>query len=62
MWHVKGDRRDAYRVLAAKPERRLLGRHGRRWKDNIKMDLRDVAWGAWTGLLWFRTGTGGRVL
>jgi len=23
------------------------------------MDLQEVGWGAWTGLLWLRTGTGG---
>ena len=29
-----------------KPEgRRPLGRHRRRWEDNIKMDLREVGWG-----------------
>jgi len=28
-------------------------RHG--WEDNIKMDLREVGWGAWTGLIWHRT-------
>jgi hypothetical protein len=31
-----------YRALVGKPEgRRPLGRPRRRWKDNIKMDLRD---------------------
>jgi hypothetical protein len=30
-------------------ERRPLGRLRRRWKDNIKMDLREVGWG---GLDW----------
>jgi hypothetical protein len=41
-----GERRDAYRVLVAKPEgRRPLARSMRRWKDNIKMDLREVGWG-----------------
>jgi hypothetical protein len=24
---------------------RPLGRHKRRWKDNIEMDLKDVKWG-----------------
>jgi hypothetical protein len=29
-----------------KPEaRRPLGRPRRRWEDNMKMDLREVAWG-----------------
>jgi hypothetical protein len=44
MWHVWV--RGAYRVLVGKPEgRRPLGRPRRRWKDNIKMDLREVGWG-----------------
>ena len=35
--------RNAYRVLVGKPEgKRPLGRPRRRWKDNIKMDLREV--------------------
>jgi hypothetical protein len=34
------------RVLVGRPEgRKLLGRHRRRMKDNIKMDLQEVAWG-----------------
>jgi len=37
-----------YRVLVGKPDgRRPLGRPRRRWKDNIRMDLREV--GVWTG-------------
>ena len=39
----------ADRVLVGKPEgKRLLGRPRRRWEDNIKMDLQQVGWGAWT--------------
>ena len=35
--------RNAYKVLMGKPEgKRPLGRPRRRWKDNIKMDLREV--------------------
>jgi len=35
-----GARRGLYRVLVEKPEgKRLLGRPGCRWEDNIKMDL-----------------------
>jgi hypothetical protein len=42
-----GERRGAYRVLVGKHEaRRPLGRCRRRWEDNIKMDLREVGWGA----------------
>ena len=36
--------RNACRVLVGKPERnRSLGMPRRRWEDNIKMDLREVA-------------------
>jgi hypothetical protein len=46
-----------------KPEgKRPLGISSRRWEDNIKMDLQEVGWGAWTGLLWLRIGTGCRTL
>jgi hypothetical protein len=33
--------------LVGKPEgKRPLGRPRRRWLNNIKMDLRDIGWGA----------------
>jgi RNase P/RNase MRP subunit p29 len=35
--------RGIYRVLVVKPEgKRLLGRPRRRWKDNIKLDHREI--------------------
>jgi hypothetical protein len=35
-----GEGRGVYRVLIGRPEsKRPLGRHRRRWDDNIKMDL-----------------------
>ena len=37
-----GEGRGVHRVLMGKPEgKRALGRPRRRWKDNIKMDLRE---------------------
>jgi hypothetical protein len=58
-----GDGRGAYRILVGRPEgRRPLGTPRRRWEDNIKMDLQEVGWGAWTGLIWLRIGTGGGLL
>jgi hypothetical protein len=34
-----GERSGAYRVLAGKPEEnRPLGRHMRKWEENIKID------------------------
>jgi len=41
-----GERRGVYRVLVGKPEgKRSLGRPGRRWEDNIKMDLQELECG-----------------
>ena len=38
-------RRDAYSVLVGKSEtRRPRVRYRSRWKDNIKMDLREMGW------------------
>jgi hypothetical protein len=57
------ERRGAYRVLVEKPEGK--GPHGkprRKWEDNIKMDLEELGWRAWTRLMWLRTGTGGGLL
>jgi hypothetical protein len=40
-----GEKRDAYRILVVKPERKTpLGRPRRRWVNNIKMDLREIGW------------------
>jgi len=53
-----GERRGVYRVVVGKPEgKRALGRPRHRWKDNIKMDLQEIGWGAWAGLIWLRIGT-----
>jgi hypothetical protein len=46
-----GERRGAYWALVGKPEGRPLGRPRRRWEDNIKMDLREIGWEAYTGLI-----------
>jgi hypothetical protein len=41
------ERRGAYRALVGNAEgRRPLGRPRRRWGDNIKVELREVGWGA----------------
>ena len=53
-----GEGRGVHRVLVGKPKgKRPLGRHRRRWEDNIKMDLQEVGGG--TGWSWLRIGTGG---
>jgi hypothetical protein len=44
--------------FGGKPDgKRILQRHRRRWED-IKMDLQEVGWRAWTELSWLRIGTG----
>jgi hypothetical protein len=53
-----GEKRNAYRLLVEKPERRRpLGRQRRIWLDNIRMDGVIS-----TGLVWFTIGTGGGLL
>jgi len=42
-------------------EKRPLGRHRLRWKDNFKMGL-EVKWGSWTVLICLRIGTNGKLL
>jgi hypothetical protein len=39
-----GEGKGVYRVLIGRPEgKRPLGRSRRRWEDNIKIDLREIA-------------------
>jgi hypothetical protein len=48
-----GEKKNAYWLLVGKPEgKRPLGRPGRRWVDNIRMDLGEVGSGDmdWIGL------------
>ena len=43
------NRRGVHRFLVGKPEgKRPFGRPRLGWEDNIKMDLQEVGWGAWT--------------
>jgi hypothetical protein len=58
-----GQGRGAYSILVGRPQgRRSLETSRRRWEDNIKINLQEVEWGAWTGLIWLRTVTGGGLL
>jgi len=52
------ERGGAVSVLVGKPEgKRPLGKPGRRWENNIKMDLQEVGWGGITELIWLRIET-----
>jgi hypothetical protein len=41
-----GEMINAYDILVGKPDgMRPLGRPGRGWEDNIRVDLREIGWG-----------------
>jgi hypothetical protein len=45
-----GEGRNLYRVLVGKPEgKRPLEIVKSRWQGGIKMDLREIGWGVWSG-------------
>jgi hypothetical protein len=47
-----GGKRNAYRLLVGKSEGKSpLGRPRRMWMDNIQMDLLEIDWVGWTGLI-----------
>jgi hypothetical protein len=50
-----GEGRNMYRFLVGKLERkRTLVRPRRRWDDGIKVDIREIVWGVWSGFTWLR--------
>jgi hypothetical protein len=51
------EEREVYKVLVGKPKgKRPLGTPSHRWKDGIRMDIREIGFG------WLRIGTGGQLL
>jgi hypothetical protein len=58
-----GEGRNVYRVLVGKHEgKRPLERKRRRWEDGIKMDLREIGSGVWSGFNRLTIGTVGGLL
>jgi hypothetical protein len=52
MWHAWERRENCTKVLVGKPKgRRPLGRPRHRWKDVVRMDLREIGLG---GVDWIR--------
>jgi len=46
------EKRNAYEVLVGKPEgKRILARPRHRLQDDIRIDLKELGWGAWIGLI-----------
>jgi hypothetical protein len=53
-----GERKGKYKMLVLKREgKKLLGRRRHRSEDNIKMNPKEIVWGAWTELIWLRIWT-----
>jgi hypothetical protein len=43
---TNAEKLNAYRISVGKLEgKRPLGRHRRKWEDNIKINLREIGWG-----------------
>jgi hypothetical protein len=59
-----GNMSNAYKFFAGKPDgKRPLRRPRHRWENNIRMDFRETGLDSlWTGCIWLRKGTSGRLL
>jgi hypothetical protein len=52
-----GKIRNAYNILVGKPEENNpLGRPKHKVEDNIRIDLREIGWNLWIGIMWLRIG------
>jgi hypothetical protein len=52
-----------YRVLVkSSKEKGPLERPRRRWEDGVKIDVREISFGVWSGFTWLRIGTVGGLL
>jgi hypothetical protein len=59
---LMGEMRNAFKSLVVKPEgKKLLGRRRRRWKDDIRMELRGIGWEV-VDRIHLRIGTSGGLL
>jgi hypothetical protein len=63
MWHAwkRGETCTVFWWESPK-EKSPLGRPRRRWEDGIKMDIKEIGWGVWSGFTWLRIGTVGGLL
>jgi hypothetical protein len=58
-----GEMRNAHKMLVGKLEKkRPLGRHRRRWEDNIRWLLKKQGGKVWIGCIWLRIGTSGGLV
>jgi hypothetical protein len=57
------ENRNTYKILVGRLEgKRPLGKTGRSWVDNIKMDLRAIGWDGMDFLICLGIGTSGWLL
>jgi hypothetical protein len=57
-----GEMKNEYKTLVGNPEgKRQLGRPMHRWKDNIRLDLREIGWEGveWSHVAWDTDHSGG---
>jgi hypothetical protein len=58
-----GEGKGVYRVLVGRPEgKRPLGRHRRRWDNNVKLDLREIGIDGGSGFSWLRIVSSGGLV
>jgi hypothetical protein len=58
-----GEGRNLYRFLVGKLKGKIpLERPRSRWEHGIKIDLREIGWGVWSGFTWLRIGIVGGLL
>jgi hypothetical protein len=56
MGEMRKEHRISFRQLEGKT---ALERHGRRWEDDIKMDLKKKRMRMWIGFIWFKIESSG---
>jgi hypothetical protein len=56
-----GEERSVQDMVGKAGGKRSLGRRRLRWEDKFKIGL-EVKWRSWTGLIWLRIGTSGKLL
>jgi hypothetical protein len=57
------EERKVCKVLVGKPKgKRPLRRPMRRWENGIRMDLREIGWGVWSGFIYLRILASGWLL
>jgi hypothetical protein len=61
MCHVQ--ERSTFKILFSKHEgKRSVGKPWHRWENNIKMNVKSISGKLWTGFIYFRIVTIGRLL